>query len=146
VSARPVVLPGGDVVVPAALCPRLAEALRLYADECRGVRRPAAAPRPRMTPGLEAVDEAVRAAAQAFAVRRPVVAASEVTVAQAAVLLSLTPQRVRQLLYSGDLVGRQVDGSRIWLVDQKSIDDRRAHGGPTAHAGVRVRGSSIRGR
>lgn len=139
-SGQPVVvLPGGDVVIPAALCPQLAEALRLFSDECRGVRRPSAAPRPRMTRDLAAIDEAVRVAAQAYTVRPALVAASWVNVAGAARLLGVTASAVRQLLASGGLDGVKVDGR--WRVDQSSIGRRSAHGGRSSGAaGVRSRG------
>ena len=92
-----------------------------YDGACRGVSRPASAPRPVMTSELRAVRSAVRelAAAQAAAA---VADAREMSVAHAAGLLQVTEGRVRQRLLDGTLRGRKVAG--VWLVDLTSIEER----------------------
>ncbi|MGH3220232.1 MAG: hypothetical protein ACRDPY_16270 [Streptosporangiaceae bacterium] len=123
---EPTVLPGGDVIVPGSDAALLLGVLRLYEGECRGVRRPAASARPRMLPELRSLLVAAEVAARRDAARRAVAVVREVPVAHAAVMLRVTPGRVRQLLASGALAGRRGPG-RMWLVDEASID-RRMHG------------------
>ena len=118
----------GDVVA-AVLRPgvpaQLAGVLRLYADECRGVRRPAGVPRPRMTPELAGLCAAVARLAEAEAAGSVAdVSVSRLTVPEAARLLGVTPGRVRQLIYDGTLSGDQV--GRMWLIDPVTVESRRA--------------------
>jgi hypothetical protein len=48
----------------------------------------------------------------------------EIDTDRAAGLLGLTPNRVRQLVRSGDLPGRKAGG--VWLVDRAAVDIRRS--------------------
>lgn len=45
-----------------------------------------------------------------------------VTVNRAAEMLGCTTGRIRQLLGDGTIDGKKLDGSFVWLVDEKSVE------------------------
>ena len=50
--------------------------------------------------------------------------AKEIATSEAARRLGISPERVGQMLRSGELVGRQVDDHNTWLVSLASVQDR----------------------
>jgi hypothetical protein len=141
-QAEPVVLPdGGGLWVPASLAAELAAALQLLDAFVRGTPPPAVCRAPRLPRSVASVmqaatDAAVRhrrrearsACAAATVPPVPVVASAqtksisgeEIGTGEAATILRVTEQRVRQLAASGELPGRK--GPRdVWLFRREEV-------------------------
>lgn len=138
----PMLLPGGDLVVPAEDLAELLAVLRSHVDLCRGVARPSAAPRPVLTPAVRAIAGEVERGAVAHQRARHRASADGRTaagvphaeaagwswsgmregwsVARAAGFLGVSERHVRRLLEQGQVQGRKAERD-TWLIDEVSI-------------------------
>src|SRR5262249_9931592 len=121
VVSGPVLLPGGDVVIPAAHCAGLVHAIRVAAREGLRVSRDLTADGNAF--GAAAAQEARRQASAASATALPRVLhpaeagppSTEWSTAVVADRLAVSERRVRQIANAGRLPGRKVRGS--WRFD-----------------------------
>ena len=90
-----VLLPGGDVVVPAAMLAELLVPLRAHHDACRGVTAPPASVQPRWSPTLHHLTEVASLGAIAYRKRVRATHATSAIVAQSpsVTLSALSPRR-----------------------------------------------------